>query len=357
VVSSPHITRVTRSFVIVTLALGLAACSSQAATQAPVTAAPVTQAPVTAAPATAAPVTAAPASQQAYNIAFIAGQVGIPFYTTMQCGAQDAAKKYGVNLTWQGPSQWDLSLQMPMINAALQRHPDAMALAPTDPVALIKTVQDAGIPVVTVDGNLSQPVDIQNIRTDNKAAGGLAADALGAAIGGAGSVLVLALSPGVSANQDRVDGFVTEMKAKYPNVTVLPTQYAGTDQRKAADITAATIQSKSDLKGIYTTNGDTAVGASGAVIAASKQGKIKIVAYDANPQQVRDLKAGIYDGLVVQAPYLEGYDAVELLVQVLNKSVDPASLPDVKYPPMIVATRDNLDTPEVQKYLYVDSCS
>lgn len=295
-------------------------------------------------------------SPRGYDIAFIAGQVGIPFYTTMECGAQDAAEHYGVNLTWQGPPQWDLALQLPMIEAALQSQPDAMALAPTDPVALIETVQAAGIPVVTVDGNLAEPVDIQNIRTDNKAAGGLAADALGAAIDGQGSVLVLALSPGVPANQDRVDGFVEQMAAAFPDVKILPTEYAGTDQRKAAEITAATIQSTPDLTGIYTTNGDTAVGASGAVIAEGRGGEIKIVAYDANPQQVRDLQDGIYDGLVVQAPYLEGYNAVELLVQVLDGTVDPATLDDVSYPPMVVATRDNLASDEVQKYLYVEAC-
>ncbi len=84
--------------------------------------------------------TEAQESPRGYDIAFIAGQVGIPFYTTMECGAQDAAQHYGVNLTWQGPPQWDLALQLPMIQAALENQPDAMALAPTDPVALIETV-------------------------------------------------------------------------------------------------------------------------------------------------------------------------------------------------------------------------
>ena len=36
--------------------------------------------------------------------------------------------------------------------------------------------------------------------------------------------------------------------------------------------------------------------------------------------------------------------------------VDPATLEDVYYPPMLVATRDNIDSPDVKKALYVDAC-
>ncbi len=62
------------------------------------------------------------------------------------------------------------------------------------------------------------------------------------------------------------------------------------------------------------------------------------------------------DALVVQSPYLEGYDSVTLVTRILRGEVDPATLEDVAYPPMVVATRDNLDSPEVAKNLYVDSC-
>ena len=47
------------------------------------------------------------------KIEFVAGMVGIPFYTTMECGARDAAKELGVDLNWQGAPQWDINLQMP----------------------------------------------------------------------------------------------------------------------------------------------------------------------------------------------------------------------------------------------------
>ena len=92
------------------------------------------------------------------------------------------------------------------------------------------------------------------------------------------------------------------------------------------------------------------------MIGANLGGKVKIIAYDADPQQVRDLKAGVYDGLVVQSPYLEGYNSVKLVTQILRGEVDASKLEKVAYPPMVVATRDNLNSPEVKKALYVDAC-
>jgi ribose transport system substrate-binding protein len=294
------------------------------------------------------------------KIEFVAGMVGIPFYTTMECGARDAAKELGVELNWQGAPQWDINMQMPILQAAIERSPDGMVLAPNDPDALISIVDDLvknqGIPVVTVDGNLNEPVDVQNMRTDNITAGGLAAEAMAEAIGGSGTVLIIALNPGVVGNQQRADGFVAVMEEKYPDIEILPIEYPGSDQNKAAEVAAAAIQAHPDLKGIYTTHSNAAVGTSSAVIGAGLGGKVKIIAYDADPQQVRDLKDGVYDALVVQSPYLEGYDSVKLVTQILRGEVDPATLEDVAYPPMVVATRDNLDSPEVAKSLYVDAC-
>ena len=42
-------------------------------------------------------------------IAAVAAEVGIPYFTTLQWGALDAAKDYNVELYWTGPAEWDFS--------------------------------------------------------------------------------------------------------------------------------------------------------------------------------------------------------------------------------------------------------
>jgi len=55
--------------------------------------------------------------------------------------------------------------------------------------------------------------------------GALAADSLAQQIGGKGTVAVIDVNPGISTTDARIQGFDQEMKAKYPGITVLSTQY------------------------------------------------------------------------------------------------------------------------------------
>lgn len=292
------------------------------------------------------------------TVAFVAAQMTSTYFQVMQCGAKEAAKKYGVDLDWQGAADWDLQTQTPLINAAVQSAPAGLVLVPTDPVGLIETVDNIagdGMPVITVDGSLDEPVELQNIRTDNLSAGGLAADALAKSMGETGTVLVIASFPGVAANAERVDGFAKQMAAKYPKITVLPTEYSEADQAKASQIAAAAITNP-DLKGIYTTLAPASAGASAAIQAANRAGEIKLVAYDSDPSQVEDLKAGIYDALVAQDPYGLGYDSVERIAKIVDGSLKADSLEHQEFVTAFIIDRDNVDTDEAQRYIYVPTC-
>ena len=50
-----------------------------------------------------------------YKMTLIAGVKGDEFYITMNCGAQAEASKLGVSLNFQGPDQFDASLQTPIV--------------------------------------------------------------------------------------------------------------------------------------------------------------------------------------------------------------------------------------------------
>lgn len=292
------------------------------------------------------------------TVSFVAAQMTATYFQVMQCGAQEAAEKYDIDLDWQGDANWDLATQTPLINAAVQSQPGGMVLVPTDPVGLIETVDGIvadGTPVITVDGSLDEPVELQNIRTDNISAGALAADALAASIGEEGTVLVIASFPGVAANAERVDGFAERMAEAYPNITVLPTEYSEADQSTASQIAAAAITDP-DLKGIYTTLAPASAGAAAAIQAANKIGEVKLVAYDADPSQIADLKAGIYEALVAQDPYGLGYDSVERIAQIIDGDLDPADVEYQEYVTAFIIDKNNVDDEETQRYIYNPTC-
>ncbi len=146
----------------------------------------------------------------------IAGVRGDEFYITMNCGAQEEARKQGVELDFQGPDQFDASLQTPIVNAVTQKKPDAILVAPTDTKAMyvpIKAAADAGIKIVLVDTTLEQPdLAVSQIASDNEAGGREAAKALADLIGGKGKVFVNNVNPGISTTDARAQGFEDEAK-------------------------------------------------------------------------------------------------------------------------------------------------
>jgi ribose transport system substrate-binding protein len=293
-----------------------------------------------------------------YQVAFMAGQVGIPFYTSMECGARTAATEFDVDLNWQGPTDWDINKQLPFIQAAQQLDPQGWVIAPTDGSTLIPMIQeqmDAGIPVVTVDAPLDEPVELQSIQSNHYAGGQAAAEAMIGLTGGTGTYVVVGNTPGLPDIDARVAGFVDAMTAA--GATVLPVLEPGTDSTKSANMVGAAIQANPDLTGIYVTHSAAAQGASAAILEAGKQGEIKLVAFDADPQQIRDLKDGVYDALLAQLPYQMGYQSVKLVAGVLSGEVDPATVPHDNPTDFAILTRDNVDDPANAAFLYIGDMS
>src|SRR5271170_1957448 len=104
--------------------------------------------------------TNAPAADKKYKIAFVVANVNDGFYQKAHQGAQAEADKLGVELIYQGPTQFSAQAEIPVVDTLLAQHPDAIAIAPADPTALIAPLKkwaEANIPIVTYDGYLTDP--------------------------------------------------------------------------------------------------------------------------------------------------------------------------------------------------------
>ncbi len=220
---------------------------------------------------------------------------------------------------------------------------------------VVQKLMDKGVPVVTIDGPLAEPVEVQNLQSDHYAGGKAAAEGMIKLTGGKGKYLVLSYRPGLPDHDARTAGFVDAMKAA--GADVLPIGCPEADTAKAAQITTSTIQGNPDLAGVYATAADAAAGASAAIRGAGLQGKVRLVAFDADPQQVVDLKAGVFDALVAQAPYMMGLESVKLIAQLIRKEVDQKTVAHNVGTPFFVLTKDNVDSPEAATWVYVPDLS
>jgi ribose transport system substrate-binding protein len=270
----------------------------------------------------------------------------------MGCGAKFEAKKLGYNITVEGPADFSAPEQIPIVNSVTATKPAGVMIAPTDEKALIKPMQQmksAGIKVVQVDTHVSNnAIASASISSNNTQGGKLAADALAKLIHDKGSVVVMNEQAGVSTTMARIQGFTKEIK-KYKNIKVLPTQYTGDSPAPAAQKINALYSANPDLAGVFATNVLVAEGVDTGLKQTGASGKVKIVGYDADPEQISDLKKNVVQALVAQEPYLEGEDGVLQAVNAIKGRKTTSTLTGLK-----VLTLSNLKANK--KYVYESSC-
>jgi ribose transport system substrate-binding protein len=288
------------------------------------------------------------------KLALIAGVKGDQFYITMNCGAQAEAKKKGVSLSFQGPDQFDASLQTPIVSAVAAKKPDAILVAPTDTKAMYAPIKQAAqnSKIVLVDTTLDDAsVAASQIASNNLEGGKAAGQELTKLIGGNGKVMVTNVKPGISTTDLRQKGFEQAVKSS-SGVDYIGTQYNNDDPAKAASIVTATLAKHPDLKGIFATNLFGAEGAASGLKQAGKLGQVKIIGFDAGPKQVQDLKSGLVQALIAQKPGEIGADGVDQALNAINGKKVTKKIGTG----FVVVTKKNINDPNVSKYLYKSNC-
>jgi ribose transport system substrate-binding protein len=237
---------------------------------------------------------------------------------------------------------------------------DFLIVVPTSTEALIaplKKIHDKGIPMITTDtylgdGDYSKPSNfsfpLAYIGTDNELGGYEVGKRLADMIGKTGKVYINTTNPDVSSVNGRRDGFLRAMK-EFPNIKVVGIDYNLDVQEKAQSQTAAVLQANPDLKGVFGTNLFSAQGAYRAVVNAGLTGAVKVASWDAGMDQINALKEGQIDFTLAQKPYEIGYLAVEWGYKYLTEG---AEVPKKVIPGFFFFTRDNVNDPDTQQYIY-----
>jgi ribose transport system substrate-binding protein len=291
-------------------------------------------------------------TKEVKSVALIGGVKDSPFYAAIDCGAKTEAKKQGIKYTYAAPNTFDAAAQQPILSSVVAQAPQAILIAPTDKVAMFQPMRQAkgaGINLITVDTKLNDASDLASqINSDNVAGGALGADTLAKLIGDSGKVVALSEPPGSSTDDERVKGFVEQMKSKHPNITVLETQFADHSAQATASKVASVLAANPDLKGVFAVDNFTGDGAPIGVRNANARASVKVVAFDAQPSQVQALKTGDIDAIISQNPYDMGVLGVQYAVN-LGKG---QTVEKEKITGLVAITKDNVDSAEVAPYVY-----
>lgn len=315
------------------------------------------------------------------------------FWQTVNAGAKDAAEKYNVAMTFDGPpSESDVNIQVDMLNAAIAKNPKALALAALDTQSVttqLNEMKSKKIPVIGFDSGIPNAPEgtIQaTASTNNENAGALAADKMfeavqdkiKAATPEKPVVIAIQSQDATSASiVGRTTGFVNQMlknvegvqagkvavighekfvkaagsgKAAVNLSVIVPPSSNATDSTNASQ----SILNTKGLIGIFATNSASVDG----IIAATVDGKdldktngkykdICVIGFDAGKSLKAAVKNGWFYGAITQDPYMIGYLSVELAVKAMKGEKVADSDTGCKF-----YDKSNMDQNEIARLLY-----
>ena len=281
------------------------------------------------------------------------------FWKSIHAGANKAANELSsqgtdVEVIWKGPlREDDREQQIQVVEGFAAQGVNGMVLAPLDDHALVRPVSDAkraGVPTVIIDSGLQSSDFVSFVATDNRKGGSLAADRMGQLLNGKGKVLVLRYAEGSASTTEREAGFLDTIKQKFPGIELVSTlQYAGAT-RDTAKRASENLLNRfgDDVQGIFTPNESSTAGMLLALQDIGKAGKVFFVGFDSSQTFIDAINANQLQGIVVQNPFNMGYLGVKTMVDSLQgKPVQPKIDTGV-----MLVTKDNLSSPEVQSLLH-----
>lgn len=287
------------------------------------------------------------------TIALINGDNADPFFLSIWSGAKAEAAKFGLKLTEQAPTTYDYTQQVPLFNDAIAQQVAGIILSPdshTAYQAAYQTAKQQKIPVVDVNTTQKNEKDNPDVLaflgTDPALLGQLAAKQMAPLVGETGLVSVINSVAGNVGEQLRGSGFMDTIKQNDPNMSLLPEQYDLDDVSKANSIATDEIQANPQLKGIYAVDSFTGQGVGNAIKSLGKAGAVKLVAIDAEPQEIDLMRAGVVQALIAQQPYQMGVHAVDDLVAAIEGKPSTIQRSEILNP--IAVTPQNMDSAQVK---------
>jgi ribose transport system permease protein len=261
-----------------------------------------------------------------------------PFFVQIRQGAEQEAKRLGVDLTVTD-AQNDASQQANQLQNFTSSGLSTIVVNPVDSDAAgpsVRSADQADIPVVAVDRGVNKAEIDALVASDNVEGGRMAARALGEKLGGEGRIVILQGQAGTSASRERGQGFAEGLK-EFPGIEVVAKQPADFDRTKGLDVMTNLLQAHPDVDGVFAENDEMALGAAKAL--GSRAGKqVQVVGFDGTPDGLKAVEAGTLYASVAQQPTELGRIAVRNALA----AAEGKDLKDLVKVPVKVVTKENV---------------
>jgi len=253
----------------------------------------------------------AAASRETYI--YVSSMGNLEFFNAHKYGWSWAGKTLGVTAKYVGPAEVDINGEVAAFEQAIAEKPAGIAVFAWDPVLtpLINKAWSAGIPVVTILGDLPDSKRIAYVGSPQHDLGFVGGQRLAKVLGGKGKVVVLSL-PGAQMFDDRAAGFKAAFKA-FKDIEVVQTVDTKADVVTSVNAAKSMLQRYPDLAAFVGTDSTAGIGAATAVKEAGKAGKVRIVSMDRNSDVLQAIQNGTITGTVAQDDAAMAFWALQTL--------------------------------------------
>ncbi len=288
------------------------------------------------------------------RIALVMKTANNPFFIEMQKGAEDAAKKLGVNLVVQAAErEVDVEKQMQIVENLIQTKVAALCVTPSgsrEIVPAIDKANRAGIPVLVIDTRVDAKALSESkgkiatfIGSDNYEGGKLAGEFIAKQLNGKGKVAVLEGIPGHETGDSRLRGFRDAIKST-PGIEVVASQTANWERDQGFNVFQNILQSHPDVQAVFACSDLMALGAVEAIAAAKKTGQIIVVGFDASAEAREAIGRATMDATVAQSPATMGAQAIENAYRLIKGE----QIKDEIVVPIKLITKENADSTDAK---------
>ena len=266
-----------------------------------------------------------------------------PYYEPCYEGFEAAGKKYGIKTEYVAPQDFQLPLQVKVIENLIVRKVDGIAISALDNeglVNVIKQAMDAGIKIICFDADAPSSARLSYIGTNNKTAGAVGAEQIVKYVGKKGKVAVLQGGLGASNLNMRYDGFKEKLAEIAPELKIVAREDTEGKFELATNKAESLLGAYTDLAAIFGVAAECAPGAAIAIEDAGKEGKIICGGFDDLPDTIEAIRAGTVQFCLAQMTYKMGWLSVTELLKACEGKKIPAEIDTG----MMIITKDNADS-------------
>ncbi|MCS6949519.1 MAG: substrate-binding domain-containing protein [Armatimonadota bacterium] len=257
---------------------------------------------------------------------------GIDYFNAVERGAREAAQELGnIDLTYDGPTEGKVDLQIPFIESWTLQKVDVIAVACNDPDAIspaLKRARDRGVHVITYDADANAEKSGRQFFVNQATfedIGRALVDEMAAQVGEEAKVAIVSSSPTAPNQNAWIAVMKRYMAERYPKMQIVTIQYPEEDQGRAFSMTQDILKTYPDVKGIFGISSVAFPGAADAVRQAGKKGQVAVVGLS-TPKSMREfVKDGTVKTVILWNPVDLGYLTVYVAKAVAEGTLKPGA--------------------------------